>query len=147
MSAANNNEQEFGSTISPKWNNDGLITAVTIETKSNLVLMVAHVNELALQKTVKTGFAHYWSRSRNALWKKGESSGQVQKIDDIYVDCDQDAILYKVTIDENAATCHNGFKSCFYRKLDGINGDYKKAYLAIVDKPVADPEVLYGSKT
>ena len=96
---------------------DGLVPAVAQDWRTGDVLMVAFVNRQALETAVKTGLATYWSRSRNELWTKGLTSGHVQKIREILVDCDQDAILYKV--EQAGAACHTGKKTCFYRRLDG----------------------------
>lgn len=96
---------------------DGLVPAVAQDWQTGEVLMLAFVNRQALEATVKTGLATYWSRSRNELWTKGLTSGHVQKIHEILVDCDQDAILYKV--EQAGAACHTGHRTCFYRRLDG----------------------------
>lgn len=93
----------------------GLIPVVTQEFESKKVLMVAYTNEEALKKTLQTGYAHYWSRSRNKLWKKGETSGNVQKVKRILVDCDYDTLLFLVEQKGNA--CHTGEKTCFHNKL------------------------------
>lgn len=101
----------------------GLLPVAVQETKSGRILMLASVNEEALDKTVETGLATFWSASRNELWTKGETTGNYLKIDEIYVDCDQDALVYKVTL-AGAGVCHTFDKtgehrlSCFYRKLD-----------------------------
>ena len=94
---------------------DGLIPVVVQESSTKEVLMLAYVNEESLNQTLKTGFAHYWSRSRNKLWKKGESSGHVQKIVDVLVDCDNDPILYNV--EQTGPACHTGTKTCFEKEL------------------------------
>lgn len=93
----------------------GLIPVVTQDFRSKKVLMVAYTNEEALKKTLQTGYAHYWSRSRNKLWKKGETSGNVQKVKKILVDCDYDTLLFLVEQKGNA--CHTGEKTCFHSKL------------------------------
>ena len=95
---------------------DGLIPVVTQDVNTKEVLMLAYANEEAIKKTIETGFAHYWSRSRKKLWKKGETSGNVQEIVEIRVDCDNDALLYLVK--QNGNACHTGNYSCFYRRLD-----------------------------
>ena len=97
----------------------GLVSAVAVDAGTGEVLMLAHMNEEALRLTLETGRVHYFSRSRNKLWVKGESSGQVQWVKELRTDCDQDVILLKVDIGENGAACHTGYKSCFYRKLEG----------------------------
>lgn len=105
-------------TFAPRFGADGLIMCVTVEDSTKDVLMVAYMNELALQKTIETGVAHYWSRSRQALWRKGDTSGQAQRVVSLRVDCDQDAILLSVTPGGDGNACHTGRKSCFYRRLD-----------------------------
>ena len=99
----------------------GLITAIVSDARDNAVLMVAHMNDEALRLTQETGVAHFWSRSRNSLWKKGETSGQVQQVVEVRVDCDQDAVLLKVRPQGDGGACHVGFRSCFYRVVeDGV---------------------------
>jgi len=93
----------------------GLVPVVTQDIRSGKVLMLAWINELAWEETLRTGWAHYWSRSRRALWKKGESSGNTQRIAEIRIDCDRDAVLYMV--EQNGAACHEGYASCFYRSV------------------------------
>ena len=107
---------ELGTLLQPKFGPDGLIPCITVDHATNEVLMFAHMNAEALAHTIRTGTASFWSRSRNKLWVKGEESGNVLKVVDLFVDCDQDVVLLKV---ENlgAGACHNGFRSCFYRKL------------------------------
>ena len=99
-----------------KLNSDGLIAAIAQDYKTGQVLMIAWMNKEALIKTLKTKKAHYWSRSRNKLWMKGEESGNVQKVKEILIDCDMDAVLMKVEQIGKAA-CHTGYTSCFYRKI------------------------------
>jgi phosphoribosyl-AMP cyclohydrolase len=89
---------EEGAVLSPRFDSAGLVTAVVADATDNEILMLAHMNAQALQLTIETGIAHYWSRSRNSLWKKGETSGNLQMVDDIRVDCDQDAVLLKVRV-------------------------------------------------
>ena len=93
----------------------GLLPVIAQEQASGKVLMLAYANLEAVRKTKETGYAHYWSRSRNTLWKKGESSGHVQQITEVFVDCDEDTLLYKVS--QTGPACHTGEKSCFFRKL------------------------------
>jgi phosphoribosyl-AMP cyclohydrolase len=111
-----NIEIEEGSVFAPKFDRDGLVTCVATDAASGDVLMVAHMNAEALMKTIETGEAWYFSRSRKALWKKGESSGHVQRVIEMRVDCDQDAIWIKVD-QVGAGACHTGRRSCFYRAL------------------------------
>ena len=109
-------EIEEGAGFAPKFDRDGLIVCITTEVESGDILMVAYMNEEALRLTLDTGVAHYWSRSRNALWRKGDTSGQVQSVVDLLVDCDQDAIQLKVTAGGDGKACHTGRRSCFYRR-------------------------------
>ncbi len=105
---------EEGAAFAPKFDSSGLVTAVVTDSKSGDVLMVAHMNAEALRKTIDTGEAHYFSRSRNTLWRKGESSGHTQRVVEMRVDCDQDAIWIKVE-QHGEGACHTGRRSCFYR--------------------------------
>jgi len=113
---ANKSEIEEGLAFAPQFGADGLITAVATDAKSGDVLMVAHMNAEALRRTIESGEAWYYSRSRKALWKKGESSGHVQRVVELRVDCDQDALWLKVEQDGPGA-CHTGRRSCFYRAV------------------------------
>ncbi len=117
---------------------DGLIPAIVQDYKSNEILMLAYINKEAWEKTIETGKAHYWSRSRNKLWLKGESSGHVQIIHEIFVDCDEDTVIYKVE-QLGGAACHVGYSSCFYRKV--VDGKFE-----ITGKMVFNPEEVYGKK-
>ena len=101
----------------PKFGADGLIPAIVTDVKSGNVLMFAHMNEEALARTIETGDAWFWSRSRRELWRKGESSGNTLAVLEMRVDCDQDAILIKVSVAGNGVACHTGARSCFYRRL------------------------------
>ena len=114
--ALTHDQLEEGSTFAPRFDAHGLIIAVAQE-ESGRVLMVAHMNAEALAKTIETGEAHYYSRSRKALWRKGETSGEVQKVVKLGVDCDQDTLLLIVEQTGRGAACHTGRKSCFYRVL------------------------------
>ncbi len=102
--------------LRPRWNADGLITAAATDFKTGRLLMIAWMNEEALKKTLETGDAHYWSRSRQTLWRKGETSGNVQKIVEIRIDCDQDAV--ELVVEQTGPACHTHRKSCFYRVVD-----------------------------
>jgi len=115
-SALSGREQDETLDLRPKFNADGLCAAIVQDATSLEVLMLAWMNAEALEATLKTGQATYWSRSRQKLWIKGESSGHTQTVLEILVDCDQDAILLKV--EQTGAACHTGRKSCFYRKVD-----------------------------
>jgi len=105
---------ESGKILAPKFNADGLITAVVQDSTSKEILMVAHMNAQALQKSIETGESHFWSRSRQELWHKGATSGEIQTIEDILIDCDQDAVILLVDVAGRGA-CHTGRRSCFYR--------------------------------
>ncbi len=110
-------EIEEGSALTPKFDRDGLIVCITQEAASGEILMVAWMNAEALRLTLETRIAHYWSRSRKSLWRKGDSSGQVQTVTEAAIDCDQDAILLKVIPGGDGGACHTGRKSCFYRRI------------------------------
>lgn len=120
--AADKAALEEGSEFSPRFDANGLIVCVTVEAASREILMVAYMNQLALDKTIETGVAHYWSRSRNKLWRKGDTSGQVQRVLSLSVDCDQDALQLMVEAGGDGKACHTGRKSCFYRTLTTENG-------------------------
>ena len=121
---------EEGSTFTPKFDANGLITAVVTDANGNALLMVAHMNAEALSLTLETGIAHYFSRSRGKIWKKGETSGNLQTVVEMATDCDQDALLLKVSVAGHDATCHTGRRSCFYRKVIVTDGT---ALLSISD--------------
>lgn len=108
---------EEGDLFAPKFDRDGLIVCVTTEHQTGDILMVAYMNAEALRLTIETGVAHYWSRSRNELWRKGDTSGQVQSVIDMRTDCDQDAIQLVVEAGGDGKACHTGRRSCFYRKV------------------------------
>jgi phosphoribosyl-AMP cyclohydrolase len=128
-------------TLEPRYDADGLITCVATDAASGDVLMVAHMNADALARTISSGDAWYYSRSRQALWRKGESSGHVQRVVELRVDCDQDAVWIKVR-QEGAGACHTGRRSCFYRVAPlGQQGEVK---LAFQDAEQAfDPQAVY----
>ena len=117
--AASTEDLELGTVLAPRFDANGLIAAVTTHAETGEVLMLAWMNAEALRLTLDTGEAHYFSRSRNALWKKGETSGQIQKVVEVRVDCDQDAVLLKVLPQGDGGACHVGFRSCFYRVVEG----------------------------
>ena len=106
---------ERGDQLAPRFNADGLVVAVAQHADTGEILMLAWMNDEALKLTVETGIAHYFSRSRGELWKKGETSGQLQQVEELRVDCDQDAVLIKVRPQGDGGACHVGFRSCFYR--------------------------------
>jgi phosphoribosyl-AMP cyclohydrolase len=113
----------------------GLLPAIVQHAGTGKVLMLAYMNELAWEKTIETGTAHYWSRSRQRLWLKGEESGHTQLVKEIFLDCDLDTILLKVE-QRGGAACHVGYESCFYRRYD-------RGQLIEVEQPVFDPEEVY----
>ncbi len=115
--------------------NNGLLPVIVQSAGDDKVLMLAYMNELAWQRTLETGKAHYWSRSRQKLWQKGEESGHVQMIREILLDCDLDTVLLKV-VQIGGAACHDGYESCFYRR-------YENGKLEVVGKPVFDPKEVY----
>lgn len=110
---------------------NGLVLAVVQDRTSREVLMCAYMNREALEKTVETGIAHFWSRSRQKLWKKGETSGHLQKVHEIRIDCDQDSLL--LLVEQAGGACHMGYRSCFYRDLEG----------KIIGEKVFEPEDVY----
>ena len=113
--AATTTDLERGSVLAPRFDANGLIAAIATDVHTGDVLMFAWMNAEALQLTLETGVVHYFSRSRNELWKKGETSGQLQALVEMRVDCDQDAVLLKVDVQGDGGACHVGFRSCFYR--------------------------------
>jgi phosphoribosyl-AMP cyclohydrolase len=128
---------EKGVEFLPKFDDNGLITAIAQDNRSGQILMVAYMNREALEMTIRTGYATYFSRSRQKLWKKGEQSGHVQKVEQILVDCDQDCLILKVTV--SAGQCHVGYRSCFYRALKK-NTNKKLEFIA---ERVYNPEKIY----
>ena len=123
-------EIEEGSSFIPKFDQNGLIPCICQSAKSGKILMFAYMNKEALDKTIETGEAHYWSRSRQELWHKGATSGHIQKIIDIRTDCDQDCILITVETDQDVA-CHTGRESCFYRKT--VSNGANKTHLEFIE--------------
>jgi phosphoribosyl-AMP cyclohydrolase len=132
---------EEGLAFTPKFDADGLITAVATDAKSGDVLMVAHMNDAALRKTIASGEAWYYSRSRKTLWKKGETSGHVQRVLELRVDCDQDALWLKVE-QQGAGACHTGRRSCFYRAVPIGEGAGTKLEFRDAEKAF-DPGKVY----
>ncbi|OHB57000.1 MAG: phosphoribosyl-AMP cyclohydrolase [Planctomycetes bacterium GWF2_50_10] len=125
---------EEGTDFTPKFDSNGLITAIAQDVKTGQILMVAYMNKEALDLTIATGRAVYFSRSRQKLWKKGEESGHFQIVEQVLIDCDQDCIVLKVSVDQGQ--CHVGYQSCFYRKL--TNGK-----LEFIAQKVYDPKAVY----
>jgi len=135
-------ELEAGTAFTPRFDVHGLVTAVVTDAHDNTVLMLAHMNAEALALTLETGIAHYWSRSRGKLWKKGETSGNMQRVVELRTDCDQDAIWLSVTVDGEHATCHTGRRSCFYRIVEVKDGTAQLRPDG--SEPLFDPEYTYG---
>ncbi|MCG6858584.1 MAG: phosphoribosyl-AMP cyclohydrolase [Salaquimonas sp.] len=142
-SLSDKSQLESGNVLAPRFNGDGLVTAVVTDTNSGEVLMVAHMNAEALKRTLETGQAWYWSRTRGELWLKGGTSGEIQMVDEIRVDCDQDAIWLKVRPQGHGAACHTGRRSCFYRRIDKDGAGLR----LVTDggEALFDPETVYGS--
>lgn len=113
---------EESAAFTPRFDANGLVTAVVTDASDGVLLMVAHMNAEALALTIETGIAHYWSRSRKSLWKKGETSGNFQHVVEMRTDCDQDAVWLRVNVSGHDATCHTGRRSCFYRKVERKDG-------------------------
>jgi len=121
-----------------KYSDDGLIPAVCVDQDSGKVVMVAYMNADSLRDTIRTGKTHFWSRSRKKYWMKGESSGHTQDVKAIYTDCDTDTLVIEVV--QNGAACHEGYFSCFYRKLNDQGG------WDIISEKLFDPDEVYGKK-
>lgn len=138
-------EIELGTTFQPKFGADGLLPCITQDAATGQVLMFAFMNAESLAHTLATRKATYWSRSRNKLWVKGEESGNVQIVRELFTDCDQDVILLKVDQSGAAnASCHNGYKSCFYRRLESLEDPaFKLGYTA---ERLFDPATVYKKK-
>ena len=136
---------EEGLVFAPKFGADGLVTAVVTDVKTGEVLMVAHMNDEAVRRTIETGEAWYFSRSRKALWKKGESSGHIQRVIELRVDCDQDALWLKVE-QEGPGACHTGRRSCFYRAAPlGQKGALRLEFRD--GEKTFDPNAVYGKRS
>ena len=137
-------EVEEGAILAPKFDADGLITCVATDAVNGDVLMVAHMNAEALARTIESGEAHYYSRSRRALWRKGETSGHVQRVVAMRIDCDQDAVWIKVE-QVGAGACHTGRRSCFYRAVPLGKAPDRSLALEFVEAERAfDPARVYG---
>jgi len=135
-------ELEEGRALTPKFDADGLVTCVVTDARSGEVLMLAHMNAEALARTIASGEAWYFSRSRGALWKKGETSGHIQRVVEMRVDCDQDAVWIKV--EQTGGACHTGRRSCFYRAVPLGKGG--AVTLQFRDERVFDPKTVYPGK-
>ncbi len=134
---------EEGVELAPKFDKEGLLPCVTTSAESGEVLMLGYMNQLALTRTISTGDAHYWSRSRKCLWRKGETSGLRQRVIEIRIDDDQDAIWLRVSIDGDAS-CHVGYRSCFYRAVNTSPERGKPLLTFVEEEKTFDPEKVYG---
>ncbi|MEE2695028.1 MAG: phosphoribosyl-AMP cyclohydrolase [Pseudomonadota bacterium] len=137
-------EIEEGKLLQPKFDSNNLIPVITIDYSSNEVLMHGYMNPDAFNLSMSTGEAHYWSRSRKCIWKKGETSGFFQKIKEIKIDDDQDCVIFKVELKGLKASCHVGYRSCFYRKLTMKNTRYTDILEFTENEKVFDPKKIYG---
>ncbi len=117
-----------------KFDDKGLVPAIVQDYQNGEILMLAYMNLESLQKTLSSGKTHFWSRSRQKSWMKGESSGHVQEVKEVFIDCDKDALIFKV--DQKVAACHTGYRSCFYRKLEGEN-------LTVIGEKVFEEDDVY----
>ena len=133
---------EEGKFLAPKFDKNGIIPVIVTETSSGEVLMLGYMNKESLKKTIETREAYYWSRSREVLWKKGDSSGMIHQVDEILIDDDQDSLWLKVSIKGLGASCHVGYKSCFYRSLQDVTEDGVELEFT-EDEKIFDPEVVY----
>ena len=139
--SSDKNMTEEGTVFSPRFDANGLVTAVVTDAGDGMLLMVAYMNAEALALTLETGIAHYWSRSRKTLWKKGETSGNVQEVVSVLTDCDQDAVWLRVNVLGHDATCHTGRRSCFYRTVERVDG--KATLAADGSQPLFDARRTY----
>lgn len=144
LTDAEKHELEEGESFTPKFDGNGLIPAICTDAASGTVLMFAWMNEEALRRSIETGKAWYWSRSRQQLWQKGETSGNTQVIVDMRTDCDQDVIW--ISVDQSGgAACHTGRKSCFYRRVEGDSAEHGSPRLRPVEaEKLFDPKDTYG---
>ncbi|MEO0619907.1 MAG: phosphoribosyl-AMP cyclohydrolase [Pseudomonadota bacterium] len=139
---------ELGTDFTPRFGPDGTLPVVATDVKNGAVVMLAYMNREALNATIATGFATYWSRSRGSLWIKGESSGNRQRVIELRTDCDQDAIWITVDVEGHGASCHRGYHSCFYRRVPDarLGGGVGDTSLEFTDAaPVFDPADVYKS--
>lgn len=143
---------ENGPGFSPKFNADGLIPCVSTHAESGEVLMLGYMNDIALNKTIETGYVYFWSRSRGKLWFKGESSGMTQKLTQLTTNCDQSAVVAKVTIGQATsggaqASCHVGYPNCFYRAIPtGVGETNEPVQMSVILEKAFDPDEVYGKQ-
>ena len=121
--------------FTPRFDASGLIPCVTVEAASGDVLMVAWMNDAALKLTLESGFVHYWSRSRQSIWKKGETSGAYQRVVEVRTDCDQDVLLIRAAVEDRTNTCHTGRETCFYRRVPLGPGPIERPFTATDAEP------------
>jgi phosphoribosyl-AMP cyclohydrolase len=131
--SASHRELEEGAAFTPRFGAGGLMAAIVTDAGSGEVLMLAFMNEEALSLTLRTGEAHFWSRSRGQLWRKGETSGNVLRVKEMRTDCDQDCILLRVEIEGGGAACHTGRHSCFYRRIEPGEQGVRDTRLSLLD--------------
>ena len=153
MSADNNDlfqartsieQVEEGHELAPKFNDEGLIPVITTDFETGELLMHGYMNAEALAKTIETGEAHYWSRSRQTLWHKGATSGLIQRVAEMRIDDDQDAVWLRVNVDGNGASCHVGYRSCFYRSVPTGSAEGPLTLQYEETEKVFEPEDVYG---
>ncbi len=151
---ADKQQIELGDQLAPKFNEQGMLPCVSTHADSGEVLMLGYMNDVALAKTIETGFVYYWSRSRGKLWFKGESSGMTQQVVQLLTNCDQSALVAKVRIGKAhaggvQASCHTGYPNCFYREVQTgqLPPEGRGAKLTIVQEKAFDPDVVYGDQT
>ena len=136
---------EEGDALAPKFDAEGLIPCITTEAETGEVLMLGYMNSEALQRTISTGEAHYWSRSRRQLWRKGATSGLIQQVVEMRIDDDQDAVWLRVRVAGSGASCHVGYRSCFYRTVELGEPSEGAARLVFTEsQKTFDPKAVYG---
>ncbi|WP_369049934.1 phosphoribosyl-AMP cyclohydrolase [Burkholderia gladioli] len=136
---------EEGHALAPRFDRDGLIACITTKAASGEVLMLGYMNREALALTIRSGEAHYWSRSRQALWRKGATSGLVQRVEEMRIDDDQDAVWLRVSVAGSGASCHVGYRSCFYRRVPvGAQHEQDPALVFTEARKTFDPLQMYG---
>ncbi len=139
-----NSDIELGTAFSPAFDGNGLIPCITTDAETGNVLMFAWMNADALAETIRTGAVCYWSRSRKKLWRKGETSGFTQSVVEIRTDCDQDVILVRARVANAGASCHQGYRACFYRRV--VSDETGQVVLEFTEERIVDPNDLYGNK-
>ncbi|PZD71469.1 Phosphoribosyl-AMP cyclohydrolase [Acaryochloris thomasi RCC1774] len=139
---------EEGTSLAPKFNQAGLIPVVTTDAQTGELLMHAYMNQAALVKTIETGEAHYYSRSRQTLWHKGATSGLIQYVQQLLIDDDQDCLWMRVTVADSGASCHVGYRSCFYRQIplgtEAVRENYPITLTFTETAKTFDPQLIYG---